>query len=101
MQSYIDFFMKKIKNELFSDNPGFLKYKVNVNFAAEQLPYFQICGTKDVFFNYFENYQYKNEFFLLAMFLNIPYFLCLKNFSWLIQKYKLSWFCRFIVIGYF
>ena len=30
----------------FSHNPGFLRYKVNITFMAETLPYSQICGTK-------------------------------------------------------
>jgi len=38
--------MKKIKNEYFSENAGFLGYKVNINFLTEKLPYSQICGTK-------------------------------------------------------
>jgi len=38
--------MKKNKNEYFSDNPGFLGYKVNISFLTEKLPYSQICGTK-------------------------------------------------------
>ena len=29
------FVMKKIKNEYFSDNPGFLGYKVNISFLTE------------------------------------------------------------------
>jgi len=38
--------MKKFKNKSFSDNAGFLGYKLNINFLTEQLPYSQICGTK-------------------------------------------------------
>jgi len=38
--------MKKSKNEYFSDNPGFLGYKVNIRFLTDKLPYSQICGTK-------------------------------------------------------
>jgi len=38
--------MKKIKNKYFSDNLGFLGYKVNITFLTEKLPYSQICGTK-------------------------------------------------------
>ena len=42
-----DLFHEKFKkNEYFSDNAGFLGYKVNISFRAEKLPYFQICGTK-------------------------------------------------------
>ena len=40
------FLMKKLKNEYFSDDPGFLGYIVNISFLAEQLPYSQISGTK-------------------------------------------------------
>ena len=38
--------MKKLKHKLFSVNPGFLGYKMNISFLAEKLPYSQICGTK-------------------------------------------------------
>jgi len=40
------FLNKKLKNKAFSDNPGFLGYKVNISFLTDKLPYSQICGIK-------------------------------------------------------
>ena len=40
------FFDVKVKNEEFSDKPGFLGYKVNISFLTEKLPYSQIWGAK-------------------------------------------------------
>jgi len=40
------FSYKKINNEQFCDNPGFLGCKVNISFLNEILPYSQICGKK-------------------------------------------------------
>jgi len=45
-QGYIFQNDEKIKNEQFSDNPGFLGYKENISFLTEKLPYSQICDTK-------------------------------------------------------
>jgi len=39
------FFIGRTTN-FCNDIPGFLGYKVNISFLAEQLPYSKICGTK-------------------------------------------------------
>jgi len=40
--------MKKIKNEYFSNNPGFLGYNVNISFPTGKLARFQISVQKGV-----------------------------------------------------
>ena len=40
------FLMKKLTNKEFSDNAGFLGYKMNISFVTVKLPYAQICCTK-------------------------------------------------------
>jgi len=37
---------EKIKNKSFSDNAGFLGYKVNRSFLIQKLPYSQLRGIK-------------------------------------------------------
>ena len=40
--SILTFVDEKNKNEYFSDNLGFLDYKVNISFVTEKLPYYHI-----------------------------------------------------------